>query len=65
MVFLGETHYTLLNTGTVPTVAMANDRRYQLNPGESTEDSGKFAAFPLRITNTIESPGSELAVTVW
>lgn len=63
--FWGETHYSLLNTGTVPTVAMANDRRYHLNPGESTEDSGKFAAFPLRITNTIESPGSELAVTVW
>ena len=36
--FWGETHFTLLNTGSVPTVAIANDCRYHLNPGESTED---------------------------
>ena len=63
--FWGETKYSMTNTGSVPTVVLANDRRYHLNPQEGTEDSGKFAAFPLRIINTIELPGSEVTIRVW
>jgi hypothetical protein len=63
--FWGETKYSMFNSGTVPTVVLANDRRYHLNPQEGTEDSGKFAAFPLRIINTSELPGSEVTIKVW
>jgi hypothetical protein len=63
--FWGETFVRLDNTGTVPTVAIVGDQRIHLNPGEGTTTSGRWAAFPVRVTNTSESPGAQLTVRVW
>jgi hypothetical protein len=62
--FWGETNVRLDNTGTVPTVALVNDLRFHLNPGEGTTVPGKWAAFPVRVTNSSELPGSQLRVVV-
>ncbi|MGN6107479.1 MAG: hypothetical protein ACTHU0_20385 [Kofleriaceae bacterium] len=62
--FWGETRVRLDNTGSVPTIALVGDQRFHLNPGEGTTTSGKWAAFPIRVTNTSELPGSQLTVRV-
>jgi len=62
--FWGETNVRLDNTGSVPTVALINDQRFHLNPGEGTTVPGKWAAFPIRVTNSSELPGSQLRVYV-
>lgn len=63
--FWGETFVRLDNTGSVPTVAIVGDQRIHLNPGEGTTTSGRWAAFPVRVMNTSESPGAQLTVRVW
>ncbi len=63
--FWGETTIRMDNTGSVPTTALVNDQRFHLNPGEGTTTSGKWAAFPVRVTNSSEHPGAQLTVRVW
>jgi hypothetical protein len=63
--FWGETHVRMDNTGTIPTTVLVNDARYFLNPGEGTTMSGKWAAFPIRITNASEDKSAMVTVRVW
>jgi hypothetical protein len=62
--FWGRTFVQLHNSGTVPTVVMINEDRFHLNPDERTEKDGLWAAFPIRVVNTIELPGSQVTVHV-
>jgi hypothetical protein len=62
--FWGETNVRIVNTGAVPTTVLVNDQRFHLNPGEATTVPGKWAAFPVRVTNTSELPNSEVHVRV-
>jgi hypothetical protein len=63
--FWGLTTVRMINTGSVPTVVTINDDRFHLNPGEQTDKDGRWAAFPIRVVNTIELPGSQVTVRVW
>ncbi len=62
--FWGRTFVLLRNTGTVPTVVLINEDRFHLNPGEETVKDGLWAAFPIRVVNSIELPGSQVTVRV-
>jgi hypothetical protein len=62
--FWGRTFVRMINTGSVPTVVTINDDRFHLNPGEATTKDGQWAAFPIRVVNTSELPGSQVSVTV-
>lgn len=62
--FWGRTFVRMDNIGSVPTVVMINDERFHLNPGEGHTKDGQWAAFPIRVVNTSELPGSLVAVTV-
>lgn len=62
--FWGRTFVRMVNTGTVPTVMTINEDRFHLNPGEATTKDGLWAAFPIRVVNTSELPGSQVSVTV-
>jgi hypothetical protein len=63
--FWGRTFVRMINTGSEPTVVMVNEDRFHLNPGEQTDKDGQWAAFPIRVVNTIELPGSQVTVRVW
>ena len=62
--FWGRTFVRMDNIGSVPTVVTINEERFHLNPGEGTTKDGLWAAFPIRVVNTSELPGSLVAVTV-
>jgi hypothetical protein len=63
--FWGRTFVRMRNTGSVPTVVMINEDRFHLDPGQETVKDGLWAAFPIRVVNTIEDPGSQVTVHVW
>jgi hypothetical protein len=62
--FWGTTFVRMVNIGTEPTVILINEERFHLNPGEGHTKDGKWAAFPIRVVNTSELPGSLVSVTV-
>ena len=62
--FWGRTFVRLVNTGTVSTVVTINEDRFHLDPGQATTKDGLWAAFPIRVVNTSELPGSQVSVTV-
>lgn len=62
--FWGTTFVRMINIGTEATVVLINDERFHLNPGEAHTKDGKWAAFPIRVVNTSELPGSLVSVTV-
>lgn len=63
--FWGRTFVRMRNTGSVPTVVSINEDRFHLNPEEETVKDGLWAAFPIRVVNSSELPGSQVTVRVW
>jgi hypothetical protein len=62
--FWGETKVRMVNVGQIPVVVLINDDRFQLEPGQATSKGGKWAAFPIKVTNATESVGSMVQITV-
>lgn len=63
--FWGETKVSLFNSGSLPTTILVGDLPpIQLEPGQSQDTSGRWAGFAFRVTNSNQSVGSEIQVTV-
>lgn len=62
--FWGETKVRMVNTGPIPVVVLINEERFQLEPGQAHSEGGKWAAFPIKVTNASETVGSQVSVTV-